>query len=215
MTNTAKTIHVVSTTSAARAEQARLCFALGYHAEIYGNADELLAQPPRGGIALVEDLPERGGIAAVMGAVAQRGVWLPVIATGAAPDPARVVAAIREGALDYLELPLHPARLARVLETVGREAEALGAAQSRTLEARARLAELTPREREVVELLAAGASNKTIARDLQISPRTVEIHRANMMAKLGARRAADAVRLHLEAAMVAAPLRTAVRSGGA
>lgn len=53
----------------------------------------------------------------------------------------------------------------------------------------------------MLDLLAAGASNKMIGRELEISPRTVEIHRANMMAKLGASRAADAVRLRLEAAM--------------
>ncbi|MBL0922469.1 MAG: response regulator transcription factor, partial [Phycisphaerales bacterium] len=61
------------------------------------------------------------------------------------------------------------------------------------------LAALTPREREVLDWLAEGSSNKAIARELDISPRTVEIHRANMMTKLGARHAAEAVRLKLEA----------------
>ncbi|WP_133365780.1 response regulator transcription factor [Qipengyuania sediminis] len=193
------TIHIVATTSAARAEQARLCFDLGYHAEIYSNAEELLAHPPQRGIALVEDLPERGGVASLIAGMARRGLWLPVIATSETPEACAVVAAVRKGALDYLELPLDPARLARTLAAVEKEAAELSAAQHRAMEARMRLAQLTPREREVLELLASGASNKMIARDLEISPRTVEIHRANMMTKLDARHSADAVRLHLEA----------------
>ena len=67
------------------------------------------------------------------------------------------------------------------------------------IEARDRISKLSAREREVLDWLAEGSSNKAIARELEISPRTVEIHRANMMNKLGARHAAEAVRLRLEA----------------
>lgn len=67
------------------------------------------------------------------------------------------------------------------------------------IEARDRIATLSAREREVLDWLADGSSNKVIARELDISPRTVEIHRANMMNKLGANHAAEAVRLKLEA----------------
>lgn len=201
--------HIVAITSAARAEQARLCYALGWHAEIYSNSDELLAVAPAGGIAVVEDIAERGGVADVMKRMAAHGFWLPVIATAAAPDPHRVVEAVKHGALDYLALPLDPSRFAAALRRTGHEAATLGAQQCRAVEARGRLARLTGREREVLELLAAGASNKLIARELRISPRTVEIHRANMMAKLGAARAADAVRLRIEAATGTGALRLA------
>ena len=64
---------------------------------------------------------------------------------------------------------------------------------------RSRIDALSVREREVLDWLAMGSSNKAIARELEISPRTVEIHRANMMTKLGANHAAEAVRLKLEA----------------
>jgi len=69
------------------------------------------------------------------------------------------------------------------------------------IKARTRIANLSTREREVLHWLAEGSSNKAIARELDISPRTFEIHRANMMAKLGAKHAAEAVRLRLESDM--------------
>ncbi|MEM6267027.1 MAG: LuxR C-terminal-related transcriptional regulator, partial [Pseudomonadota bacterium] len=85
------------------------------------------------------------------------------------------------------------------LDRIAKEAEVFGAARRRMIEARDRIASLSGREREVLDWLAEGSSNKVIARELDISPRTVEIHRANMMNKLGARHAAEAVRLKLEA----------------
>ena len=78
---------------------------------------------------------------------------------------------------------------------------AYAAARRRMIEARGRIENLSAREREVLDWLAQGSSNKTIARELDISPRTVEIHRANMMSKLGASHAAEAVRLRIEAGL--------------
>ena len=111
------------------------------------------------------------------------------------------VMALKAGALDYLSLPCDPSCLREALVDAGQEAEVRTQAQRQTEKARALIARLTNREREVLELLVAGSSNKTIARDLQISPRTVEIHRAHMMSKLGAGHSADAVRIWLQASM--------------
>lgn len=194
-------VHIVALSSVERAEQARACYALGYHAEIYGNYEELIAERPFRGLVLAEDIAERGGIAGLVAAMAAHAFWLPVIATAAVADPRRVVEAVRSGALDYLTLPLESARLAAALEAATAESRAIGAAQRQAVEARSRLASLTARENEVLDLLVAGSSNKEIARVLEISPRTVEIHRANMMTKLDAHHAADAVRLRLEATM--------------
>ena len=194
-----KIVHIVALASVERAEQARACFGLGYHAEIYGNYEELLAGQAFRGLVLAEDIAERGGIAALMSGMNAHGFWLPVIATAAVVEAHRVVEAVRSGALDYMSLPLDGDRLGAALETATAEGHAMGAAQRQAVSARARLATLTARESEVLELLVAGSSNKMIARELEISPRTVEIHRANMMTKLEAHHAADAVRLRLEA----------------
>jgi two-component system, LuxR family, response regulator FixJ len=194
-------VHVVALASAERAEQARACFAIGVHAEIYGNYEELVAARPGRGVVLAEDLVERGGIAGLIADMGAHEFWLPVIATARLVASHRVVAAIKAGALDYLASPLEPARLVAALRQAEEEARTVGETRRRALDARARLDLLTPRESEVLDLLVAGASNKTIARELQISPRTVEIHRANMMNKLDANHPADAVRMRLEASL--------------
>lgn len=194
-------VHIVALSSIERAEQARAGYALGFHAEIYANYEELAAARPYRGIVLAEDVVERGGIGALIEDMAAQGFWLPVIATARVADPRRVVEAVRCGALDYLTLPIEPDRLLAALEGAIDEGQAMGAVQRHAVEARTKLAMLTARENEVLDWLVAGSSNKEIARELQISPRTVEIHRANMMTKLDANHAADAVRIRLEAAM--------------
>jgi two-component system response regulator FixJ len=197
------TIHVVDGDMRSRAEQARTVFALGHHAEVYDQLDELLARPPESGVLLVRQRALEPNLAELFDRLGERGMWLPVVVSSAEPDIERVVNAVKQGALDYLLLPLDPTRLARSLVTVEREATAHGAARRRLNYARSRVHMLSRREREVLEWLAEGSSNKVIARELEISPRTVEIHRANMMTKMGARHAAEAVRLWLEAGLEA------------
>ena len=118
-----------------------------------------------------------------------------------APEPPteRIVAAMRGGAADYLPLPLEPGALREAVDRVGGEAGELVAAQRRLAEARKTIATLTRRECEVLDWLTEGQTNKAIAIELDISPRTVEIHRANMMAKLGAKHPAEAVKMRLDA----------------
>ena len=180
---------------------ARSAFALGHHAEVYADLDELADHMPKTGVLVVRDDPASGGVSAVLGRLADHGHWLPLIAADTDPNPHRIVAAMKAGALDYLPLPLEPRRFANSLEQIAKEITHHGDARRRMIEARGRIASLSAREREVLHWLAEGSSNKTIARVLDISPRTVEIHRANMMAKLGARHAAEAVRLRIESDM--------------
>lgn len=196
-----KQVHIVAGTTIERAERARMCYDLGYHAEIYVSVHELLAAAPSDGIVLIEDRPETGTMADLFARMAERGMWCPVVALAATIEPRRVVNAVKAGAMDYISLPLDPSELSASLAQARVDATAQCAVQRRAVEARTRIAALSVRERQVLEALANGSSNKIIARDLGISPRTVEIHRANMMTKLGANHAADAVRLRLEAAM--------------
>ena len=193
------TLHFIDSNSRHRAELARVGFALGYHAEVYGELSELSAHPPRDGIIIARDMPEEGGVSMILERLSKLGIWLPLIAMEAEPRPGRIVEAIKSGALDYLSLPIDPDRFERCLTRIAKEAEMFGAARRRMIEARDRISSLSVREREVLDWLAEGSCNKVIARELDISPRTVEIHRANMMHKLGARHAAEAVRLKLEA----------------
>jgi len=195
------TLHFIDAASRHRAELARVGFGLGHHAEVYGDLSELSVHPPREGIIIARDTVEDGGVATILERLSRLGIWLPLIAVDAQPSPTRIVEAIKAGALDYLSLPLDPERFERCLTRIAKEAEDFGQARRRMIEARDRISSLSNREREVLDWLAEGSSNKVIARELDISPRTVEIHRANMMSKLGARHAAEAVRLKLESGL--------------
>lgn len=194
-------LHFIDSDVRRRAGLARATLAAGHHAEVYADTAELYERPPHEGILVVRDDPDSGGVSQLIAELARQGVWLPVVAMAEAPHPEAVVAAMRAGALDYLALPLTSARLAEMVARIGDEARAHAAARRRLVEARGRIARLSPREREVLDWLTEGTSNKEIARELEISPRTVEIHRANMMGKLGASHVSQAVRLRIEAGL--------------
>lgn len=193
------TLHILDSDSARRAQLARLAFAAGHHAEIYAHAEELLSHAPAGGLVLAQDEPVGEGIIALVAAMNRSGQWLPVLAIAEEPTISAVVRAIKAGALDYLTVPDQIGPLNEAVARCARDADAQRLSRARAAEARQRIGRLSMREREVLDRLADGCSNKAIARDLEISPRTVEIHRMKMMGKLGARHAAEAVRLSIEA----------------
>ena len=195
---TRSTLHFIDENSRNRATFAHLGIELGHHVEVYASVAELLARPPRDGTLIVHDDPAQD-LARLMNGLAAKGIWLPTVAFHKTPEPGRVVVAVKLGVLDYLEIPFDRASLTRSLERLDGEARAYVLARKRMIEARDRLGNLSAREREVLDWLVQGCSNKVIARELDISPRTVEIHRANMLAKLGADHSADAIRIRVEA----------------
>ena len=192
-------IHVLDDNSARRAQIARAAYALGHHAEVYSDPDELAAHAPEGGVVVALEDAVSGGVSGLRGLLNREGRWLAIIATSPNPSIEKAVQAIKDGALDYLPLPFEERDLSRVLESVASEAAVLHSQRQRELDARARIQRLSAREREVVSGMARGWTNKEIGRDLGISPRTVEIHRTNALSKLAARHSAEAVRLWLEA----------------
>lgn len=178
---------------------------IGHHAEVYGDLAELAQHGPSEGVVVMCG-NSAIGVETMLDAMGEAGISLPLIVTSVSPTLEDAVAAIKAGAIDYLALPFDQNSLEASLRGLTDEVAAYIAKRSRVVAARSSLAELSVREREVLDRLSHGFSNKEIARDLSISPRTVEIHRANMMVKLGSKHVAAAVRLMLDAEMGQAPL---------
>ena len=105
------------------------------------------------------------------------------------------VEAMKAGALDFVEKPCEPAKLLGIVDAAFAVLEQADAAARRARAARAKLSALSPRESNVLDRLMSGQANKTIAEELDLSPRTVEIHRAKLLGKLGVRSVPEAMRL--------------------
>ena len=190
------TLHIVGGSSRSRAEQARLIYARGIHAELYADLDELVVRQPDSGLIVMGGELLDEGIAACIDRLGEAGIWLPIVAVSEEPKVEQIVEAMKQGAFDYFALPIEHAAFDRLLARIGQgEAAAHVKDRRARVEARNKIAQLSRRERQVLDWLCEGSSNKHIARELDISPRTVEIHRANMMNKLGAQHSSEVVRL--------------------
>jgi two-component system response regulator FixJ len=143
-------------------------------------------------------MPQMSGLE-VQQHLAERSITYPVIVLTGQGDISVAVQAMKNGAFEFLEKPyLNDALLAGVNDAFGK-LEAIAEDRAATAEARANIAKLTTREMQVMRGLLAGLPNKLIAYELDISVRTVEIYRANVMEKLKARSLSTAVRLALAA----------------
>ena len=124
-----------------------------------------------------------------------------VIMTGHGDIPL-AVEAMKLGAVDFLEKPFEDDRLIGMIETAIRQGEPAARSEAVTQDIALRIATLSPRERQVMDGLIAGLSNKLIARDYDISPRTIEVYRANVMTKMQANSLSELVRLALRAGLL-------------
>jgi two-component system response regulator FixJ len=124
-----------------------------------------------------------------------RGIALPVIVLTGHGDISIAVQAMKAGAIDFLEKPFEKAQLLAALDAGFAKLERREDAAVSAHDAEVRIAALTAREQDVLRGLARGHPNKTIAYDLGISPRTVEVHRANLMTKLDVRSLSEALRV--------------------
>jgi two-component system, LuxR family, response regulator FixJ len=125
------------------------------------------------------------------------GSLLPVVIMTGHGDVPLAVEAMKLGAMDFLEKPFEDDRLIGMIETALKRAERGVKSEAVTLEIQTRIASLSPRERQVMDGLIAGLSNKLIAREYDISPRTIEVYRANVMTKMQAASLSELVRLAL------------------
>jgi two-component system, LuxR family, response regulator FixJ len=192
----AETVFIVDDDPGIRDSLAMLLRTSGYETQSFASATEFLASNLLNTVGcLIADvqMPEMDGVT-LQKELKTRGSSLQVIVmTGHAEIPI-AVGAMKAGAVDFLEKPFDEPVL---LESVKRALDRASMAGDHAREARnaaARLALLTERERQVLELIVAGKANKVIAHELSISPRTVEIHRSRVMEKMDAGNLADLVR---------------------
>jgi len=131
----------------------------------------------------------------VQAALRDKRIMLPVIIMTGHGDVSLAVQAMKSGAVDFIEKPFEKAVLLAAIEHGIERLKRSAADADSAEEAAVRLQGLTTREREVLDGLSRGLPNKTIAYDRGISPRTVEIHRANLMSKLGVKSLSEALRI--------------------
>jgi len=190
-------VHLVDDDAAIRRSAGFMLKTSGYQVRSYESGVELLkstGELGQGCILLDIRMPGMDGLE-VLGALKNKGVTSPVIIMTGHGDVTLAVRAMKAGAIDFIEKPFEKATLLGALEQGLRRLHNVEAAQDLATEASVRLQALTPRERDVLDGLAKGLPNKTIAYDLGISPRTVEIHRANLMTKLNVRSLSEALRI--------------------
>lgn len=199
MTPGGYTVYVVEDDASVRDALGLLLSLHGHAVAMFDSAERFLAalQGHWRGCLLVDiRMPGMDGLS-LQQRLREIGCAIPVIVITGHGDVESSRTAFRAEAVDFLEKPLdHGRLLASIGEAFARQAEVSSAGVAdATLQTA--LGTLTPREREVMEMVVAGLHNREIARKLDISPRTVEVHKARMMAKLGVATVADLVRLSL------------------
>jgi two-component system response regulator FixJ len=190
-------VHLVDDDEAIRRSVGFMLKTSGLHVRTYISGDELLKDAPNletGCILLDIRMPGMDGLE-VQAALRDKGITLPVIIMTGHGDVSLAVQAMKAGAIDFIEKPFEKAVLLSAIEHGVERLRQSAAKHDLADDAVVKLQVLTPREREVLDGLARGLPNKTIAYDLGISPRTVEIHRANLMSKLGVRSLSEALRI--------------------
>lgn len=190
-------VHLVDDDEAIRRSVGFMLKTSGFQVRVYESGVEFLksASSLEPGCVLLDiRMPGMDGLE-VLAALRAKGVSLPVIIMTGHGDVSLAVQAMKAGALDFIEKPFEKAVLVSAIDHGVERLKRSAADVDGADEAAVKLQALTPREREVLDGLAKGLPNKTIAYDLGISPRTVEIHRANLMTKLGVRSLSEALRI--------------------
>lgn len=196
-------IHIIDDEDSVRRSASFMLKTSGFSVQAWASGVAFLKEVRHveaGCILLDVRMPEMDGLE-VQRTLHERGVTMPVIILTGHGDISIAVRAMKAGAIDFIEKPFEKDVLLGAIDAAFERLDSSGEASTRAEEAAVVLAALSPREREVLEGLAQGLPNKTIAYDLGISARTVEVHRANVMTKLGARSLSDALRIAFAAGL--------------
>ncbi len=198
------TVHVVDDDAAMRDSLRLLLEVSGFTVRTHDSAAAFLAAAGdgdnKGASCVLTDvrMPEIDGLE-LLRRLHDLDVRMPVIVMTGQGDIAIAVRAMKAGAVDFLEKPFADDSLFDAVRRALEQSARLREVAASSAEAAGRLATLTPREREVLDLLVSGLPNKAIANTLGASPRTIEVHRARVLEKLKAHSLPDLVRLVLAA----------------
>jgi two-component system response regulator FixJ len=196
-----RTVFVVDDDDAARDSLVMLLKSDGIVTKGFASAHDFLAtfDPLHRGCVVTDlRMPSMDGIELIRELKAL-GCLLPVIVITGHADVSRAVDAMKAGATDFIEKPYEAEQLLRAVRACIEENDAAIDANATRTRVLRRLESLTGRERQVLDLIVEGASNKVIASTLSISPRTVEIYRANVMSKMRAESLSDLIRSTISA----------------
>ena len=199
----ARLIHVIDDEDAIRRAASFMLKTSGFAVETWATGVAFLKEvrhAEAGCILLDVRMPEMDGLE-VQQKLREMGVLMPVIVLTGHGDISIAVRAMKNGAVDFIEKPIEKGVLLGAIDAAFDRLDASSDASVKAAEANVALGVLSVREREVLDGLAQGLPNKTIAYDLGISARTVEVHRSNVMTKLGARSLSDALRIAFAAGL--------------
>lgn len=194
-------IYIVDDDEAIRRSLSFMLKTSGYDVRTFEDGQSFLSEVeslPAGCVLLDVRMPDMGGLE-VQEALRAIGSTHPVIVMTGHGDVDTAVAAMKGGAIDFIEKPFEKQSLLSTIDAARERSGADKSVDGRKGEAETQLKVLSEREREVLQGLVKGFPNKTIAYDLGISPRTVEIHRANLMQKLSVRSLSEALRIAFRA----------------
>jgi len=197
-------VYVIDDDEAMRDSLLFLLDSAGYKVTLFESATSFLDSLPKLAFGCVVSdvrMPGIDGIELLKRMKAASNRFPILIMTGHGDIPL-AVEAMKLGAIEFLEKPFEDERLTTMIEAALRQAEPAVRNEAVTQDIAARIASLSPRERQVMEGLIAGLSNKLIAREYDISPRTIEVYRANVMTKMQASSLSELVRLAMRAGLL-------------
>lgn len=199
-------LQIIDPDSRRRAALTSLARRIGWRPEIYENVEEFYEFAPKSGFVLLYDDQNFEGIKQYFQQNGDSVSTLPITAYSLSLTPRKIIDAVLSGVSDFLIYPFDGTQLAESLLRLSQGALQQDGSFRRQF-AQALLKKLTPREIEVLRYIIFGGTSRSIAEKIGISPRTVEVYRANVIAKLGVKSTAEAIRIGCEAEIIDASLR--------